>query len=60
MKQEMHTGLAPAKIAFADQKRRPRDLADLAMGVMEMGQVRGICTHPAGFTGLNAAGYTIT
>ena len=26
----------------------------------EIGQVRGTCTHPAGFTGLNAAGYIIT
>jgi len=26
----------------------------------ESGQVRGTCTHPAGFTGLNAAGYIIT
>ena len=26
----------------------------------EIGQVCGTCTHPAGFTGLNAAGYIIT
>jgi hypothetical protein len=26
----------------------------------EIGQVRGTRTHPAGFTGLNAAGYIIT
>ena len=26
----------------------------------ETGQVHGTCTHPAGFTGLNAAGYIIT
>jgi hypothetical protein len=55
MKWDTHPGLAPDKIGFAD-----RQLVDFAMCVNEMGQVRGTCTHPAGFTGLNAAGYIIT
>jgi hypothetical protein len=54
-KRDTHPGLAPGKIGFAD-----RQLVDLAMCVNEIGQVRGTCTHPAGFTGLNAAGYIIT
>ena len=54
-KRDTHPGLAPGKIGFAD-----RQLVDFAMCVVEIGQVRGTCTHPAGFTGLNAAGYIIT
>jgi hypothetical protein len=54
-KLDTHPGLAPGKIGFADQR-----LVDFAMCVNESGQVRGACTHPAGFTGLNAAGYIIT
>ena len=52
---DTHPGLAPGKIGFADQR-----LVDFAMCVNEIGQVRGTRTHPAGFTGLNAAGYIIT
>ena len=52
---DTHPGLAPGKIGFADRR-----LVDFAMCVSEIGQVRGTCTHPAGFTGLNAAGYIIT
>jgi hypothetical protein len=55
IKGDTHPGLAPGKIGFADRR-----LVDLAMCVNETGQVRGTCTHPAGFTGLNAAGYIIT
>ncbi len=54
-KLDTHPGLAPGKIGFADQR-----LVDFAMCVSESGQVRGTRTHPAGFTGLNAAGYIIT
>ena len=54
-KMDTHPGLAPGKIGFAD-----RQLVDFAMCVIEIGQVRGTRTHPAGFTGLNAAGYIIT
>ena len=54
-KLDTHPGLAPGKIGFAD-----RQLVDFAMCVNEIDQVRGTRTHPAGFTGLNAAGYIIT
>jgi hypothetical protein len=54
-KWDTHPGLAPGKIGFADRR-----LVDFALCVNETGQVRGTCTHPAGFTGLNAAGYIIT
>src|SRR5271155_4610783 len=55
VKWDPHPGLAPGKIGFAD-----RQLVDFAMCVIGIGQVRGTCTHPAGFTGLNAASYIIT
>jgi hypothetical protein len=60
VKGNTHPGLAPGKIGFADRR-----LADFAMCVNEITAVRrtqvcGTCTHPAGFTGLNAAGYIIT
>ena len=55
LKLDTHPGHAPGKIGFADQR-----LVDFAMCVNESGQVRGTRTHPAGFTGLNAAGYIIT
>ena len=54
-KMDTHPGLAPGKIGFAD-----RQLVDFAICVKKIGQVRGTRTHPAGFTGLNAAGYIIT
>ena len=50
-----HPGLAPGKIGFADRR-----LVDFAMGVNKNGQVCGTRTHPADFTGPNAAGYIIT
>jgi len=37
-----------------------RPSGSLAPSGTKIGQVRGTCTHPAGFTGLNAAGYIIT
>ena len=37
-----------------------RPSGSLAPSGTKSGQVRGTCTHPAGFTGLNAAGYIIT
>ena len=45
-----HPGLAPGKIGFADRR-----FDDFAMCVRKKGQVRGSRTHPAGFTGPNAA-----
>jgi hypothetical protein len=54
-KGDTHPGLAPGKIGFADRR-----LVDLAMCVntitaVRKTQVYGTRTHPAGFTGPNAA-----
>ena len=57
MKLDVPTGNAPVLSVLQTEWTHETSLCSVGH---EIGQVRGTCTHPAGFTGLNAAGYIIT